>query len=319
MTSDDAYNALILSGLKGVGPSTIEKVLGLASYPLKTTLELCEYAYELRKNSLTVEQYDEARRYADFQVSMAFKNDTRIISLLDAEFPKILVASGVRIAVLYVKGNVEALNIPSVAVIGTREPTAHGEEITKRITDWMVQQGWAIVSGLALGCDSIAHKQAIESGGKTVAVMAHGLQTISPSRNVELATSILSSDGALVSEFGFDIKPAPTNFVIRDKTQSALSRGVIMIQSDLVGGSLHASRAAIKDQRPLIVPFPTDKDIAHSESKISANLLLASDDAIGKCNLLKCVPTGLENLHIIRRKEEYGRMLEILSRGLSQK
>ncbi|MCQ2995781.1 DNA-protecting protein DprA [Pseudomonas syringae] len=318
MTSDDAYNALILSGLKGVGPSTIEKVLGLSSYPLKTTLELCEYAYELRKNSLTVEQFDDARRYADFQVDMASKNDTRVISLLDAEFPKALVASGVRLVVLYVKGNVDALNIPSVAVIGTREPTPHGEEITKRITDWMVQQGWAIVSGLALGCDSIAHKQAIESGGKTVAVMAHGLQTISPSRNKDLATSILSSDGALVSEFGFDIKPVPTNFVIRDKTQSALSRGVIMIQSDLVGGSLHASRAAIKDQRPLIVPFPTDKDIAHSESKISANLLLASDDAIGKCELLKCVFAGLENLHIIRRKEDYGRMLEILSRSLSQ-
>lgn len=318
MTSDDAYNALILSGLKGVGPSTIEKVLGLSSYPLKTALELCEYAYELRKNSLTVEQFDEARRYADFQVDMASKNDTRVISLLDAEFPKTLMASGVRLAVLYVKGNVGALNIPSVAVIGTREPTPHGEEITKRITDWMVQQGWAIVSGLALGCDSIAHKQAIESGGKTIAVMAHGLQTISPSRNKDLATSILSSDGALVSEFGFDIKPAPTNFVIRDKTQSALSRGVIMIQSDLVGGSLHASRAAIKDLRPLIVPFPTYKDIAHSESKISANLLLASDDAIGKCNLLKCASAGLENLHIIRRKEEYGRMLEILSRGLSQ-
>lgn len=318
MTSDDAYNALILSGLKGVGPSTIEKVLGLSSYPLKTTLELCEYAYELRKNSLTVEQFDEARRYADFQVDMASKNDTRVISLLDAEFPKALVTSGVRLVVLYVKGNVDALNIPSVAVIGTREPTSHGEEITKRITDWMVQQGWAIVSGLALGCDSIAHKQAIESGGKTVAVMAHGLQTISPSRNKDLATSILSSDGALVSEFGFDIKPVPTNFVIRDKTQSALSRGVIMIQSDLVGGSLHASRAAIKDQRPLIVPFPTHKDIAHSESKISANLLLASDDAIGKCKLLKCVSAGLENLHIIRRKEDYGRMLEILSRGLSQ-
>ncbi|SCW99545.1 MULTISPECIES: DNA-processing protein DprA [unclassified Pseudomonas] len=318
MTSDDAYNALILSGLKGVGPSTIEKVLGLSSYPLKTALELCEYAYELRKNSLTVEQFDEARKYADFQVDMASKNDTRVISLLDAEFPKTLMASGVRLAVLYVKGNVGALNIPSVAVIGTREPTPHGEEITKRITDWMVQQGWAIVSGLALGCDSIAHKQAIESGGKTIAVMAHGLQTISPSRNKDLATSILSSDGALVSEFGFDIKPAPTNFVIRDKTQSALSRGVIMIQSDLVGGSLHASRAAIKDLRPLIVPFPTYKDIAHSESKISANLLLASDDAIGKCNLLKCASAGLENLHIIRRKEEYGRMLEILSKDLSQ-
>lgn len=318
MTSNDAYNALILSGLKGVGPSTIEKVLGLASYPLKTTLELCEYAYELRKNSLTVEQFDEARRYADFQVDMASKSDTRIISLLDAEFPKTLMASGVRLAVLYVKGNVGALNIPSVAVIGTREPTSHGEEITKRITDWMIQRGWAIVSGLALGCDSIAHKQAIESGGKTVAVMAHGLQTISPSRNKDLAASILSSDGALVSEFGFDVKPAPTNFVIRDKTQSALSRGVIMIQSDLVGGSLHASRAAIKDQRPLVVPFPTDKDIAHSECKISANLLLASDDAIGKCNLLKCTSAGLENLHIIRRKEDYGRMLEILSRSLSQ-
>ncbi|MDI3374454.1 MULTISPECIES: DNA-processing protein DprA [Pseudomonas] len=318
MTSDDAYNALILSGLKGVGPSTIEKVLGISSYPLKTTLELCEYAYELRKNSLTVEQFDEARRYADFQVDMASKSDTRIISLLDTEFPKTLMESGVRVAVLFVKGNVQALNIPSVAVIGTRQPTSHGEQITKRITDWMVQQGWAIVSGLALGCDSIAHKQAIESGGKTVAVLAHGLQTISPSRNKGLATSILSSDGVLVSEFGFDIKPAPTNFVIRDKTQSALSRGVIMIQSDLVGGSLHASRAAIKDQRPLIVPFPTDKDIAHSESKISANLLLASDDTIGKCNLLKCVPAGLEHVHIVRRREEYDSMLKILSKGLYQ-
>ncbi|HHM8124454.1 TPA: DNA-processing protein DprA [Pseudomonas aeruginosa] len=318
MTSDDAYNALILSGLKGVGPSTIEKVLGLSSYPLKTALELCEYACELRKSSLTVEQFDQARRYADFQVDMASKNDTRVISLLDAEFPKNLMASGVRLAVLYVKGNIGALNIPSVAVIGTREPTSHGEEITKRITDWMVQQGWAIVSGLALGCDSIAHKQAIESGGKTVAVMAHGLQTISPSRNKDLATSILSSDGALVSEFGFDIKPVPTNFVIRDKTQSALSRGVIMIQSDLLGGSLHASRAAIKDLRPLIVPFPTYKDITNCESKISANLLLASDDDVGKCKLLRCSSTGLENLHIIRRKEEYGGMLEILSRGSSQ-
>ena len=318
MTSDDAYNALILSGLKGVGPSTIEKVLGLSSYPLKTTLELCEYAYELRKNSLTVEQFDEARRYADFQVDMASKSDTRIISLLDTEFPKTLMDSGVRVAVLYVKGNLQALNIPSVAVIGTRQPTSHGEEITKRITDWMVQQGWAIISGLALGCDSIAHKQAVESGGKTVAVMAHGLQTVSPSRNKDLATSILSSGGALVSEFGFDIKPAPTNFVIRDKTQSALSRGVIMIQSDLVGGSLHASRAAIKDQRPLIIPFPTDKDIAHSESKISANLLLASGDTIGKCNLLKCAPAGLEYVHIVRRREEYDSMLEILSEGLCQ-
>lgn len=318
MTSDDAYNALILSGLKGVGPSTIEKVLGISSYPLKTTRELCEYAYELRKNSLTVGQFDEARRYADFQVDMASKSDTRILSLLDTEFPKTLMESGVRVAVLYVKGNVQALNIPSVAVIGTRQPTSHGEEITKRITDWMAQQRWAIVSGLALGCDSIAHKQAIESGGKTVAVMAHGLQTISPARNKDLATSILSSDGVLVSEFGFDIKPAPTNFVIRDKTQSALSRGVIMIQSDLVGGSLHASRAAIKDQRPLIVPFPTDKDIAHSESKISANLLLASDDTIGKCNLLKCVPAGLEYVHIVRRREEYDSMLKILSKGLYQ-
>lgn len=316
MMSDDAYNALILSGLKGVGPSTIEKVLALSSYPLKTVVELCEYASDLRKKSLTSEQFDEARRYADFQIDMASKNDTKIISLLDSEFPRALAISGVRVAVLYVKGNVELLNSPSVAVIGTRQPTLHGEEITKRMTHWMVQQGWAIVSGLALGCDSIAHKQAIKSFGKTVAVMAHGLHTVSPSQNKDLASSILSSGGALVSEFAFDVKPIPTNFVIRDKTQSALSQGVMMIQSDLVGGSLHASRAAIKDRRPLIVPYPTDQDIRNSESKISANLLLASDDVIGKCNLLKCDPTALEKLHIVRRREDYDMMLEVLSRSL---
>ncbi len=317
MISDDAYSALVLSGLKGVGPSTIEKVMNISSYQSKTIYELSEYASTLRKNSLSIEQFDEARRYADFQVDMASKNDTRIICLLDSQYPRALSNSGVRLALLYVKGDVELLNIPSVAVIGTRQPTLHGEEITRRMTQWMVQQDWAILSGLALGCDSIAHEQAIKSHGKTVAVMAHGLHTVSPSQNKNLASSILSSGGVLVSEFGFDVKPIPTNFVIRDKTQSALSRGVIMIQSDLIGGSLHASRAALKDRRPLIVPYPTTLDIRNSESKISANLLLASDDTVGKCNLLKCIPAALENLHVIRQKEDYTMMLEFLSRDLN--
>jgi DNA processing protein len=316
MTGDNAYKALVLSGVKGVGPSTIERVMGLASFPSHSLYELCDMAASLRKISLTTELFDVALKYAEFQVEAALRNGTQIICPLDVEYPENLKRSSVRLAVLYVKGEVKILNRPSVAIIGTREPTAHGEEIAKRITRWMVEQKWVVVSGLALGCDSIAHQTAVTSGGQTVAVMAHGLNTVSPAGNKALAASIIDSGGALVSEFGFDVKPSPSNFVVRDKTQSGLSNGVIIIQSDVKGGSLHASRAAIKDHRPLIVPYPTIKDIEALEPKICANLLLADGAFIEKCELLKCDPNALSNICIIKTSADYVDMLKLLYKDL---
>jgi DNA processing protein len=91
-------------------------------------------------------------------------------------------------------------------------------------------------------------------------VLAHGLQTVAPRQHQSLADDILAGGGALLSEFPFGRPPLPPQFVKRDRTQAGLAQGVVMIQSDVRGGSLHAARAALVYQRWLAVPYPTGKD-----------------------------------------------------------
>jgi DNA processing protein len=188
--------------------------------------------------------------------------------------------------------------------------------ITRRITDFFCSQRWSVVSGLALGCDGIAHRAAIEAGGHTVAVLAHGLQTVSPSQHRKLAEEILSSGGALVSEYRFGQGAMPNQFVKRDRTQAGLSRGVVMIQSDLKGGSLHASRAALDYERWLAVPYPTAADQQANEPKIQANLMIANSGAdIDRANLLKCHISRLSKVIVLRAREEYPQLVAEPSPG----
>ncbi|PTC17129.1 DNA-processing protein DprA [Pseudomonas baetica] len=313
MLSQNAFLALVLSALKGIGASTINKALSLHN-PNGTIFELCEMASSLRKIPFDASIYDAAMSSAEFQKKAAETNGIEVVSTLDGKYSELLRGSGSAPALLFLQGNSQLLNKKSVAVIGTREPTEHGKIIAQRITEYVVGQGWVIVSGLAIGCDAIAHRQALDSGGGTVAVLAHGLQMIAPRQNQELARDIVSKGGLLVSEFAFGVKASGPNFVIRDKTQAGLSSGVIMIQSDLKGGSLHASRSAIKFGRSLIVPYPTVRDIENAEPKISANLMLSEGDSVARCNLLKATASELSNLMVLKSKFDYPDMLKSLDR-----
>ncbi|MCK6844201.1 DNA-processing protein DprA [Klebsiella pneumoniae] len=209
-----------------------------------------------------------------------------------------------------VGGDTTSYSNHSVAIIGTREPTAHGVQIAQRISRFFAERGSSIVSGLALGCDAIAHETALRCGGHTVAVLAHGLQMISPSKHKDLAERILESGGALVSEYPFGQSVQAQQFVKRDKTQAGLADGVVMIQSDLKGGSLHASRAALEYGRWLAVPYPTDRDRANDEPKIQANLLIADGAPGPKTALLRCRESALSHIVVLRSKEDYQRLLE---------
>ncbi|WP_235038312.1 DNA-processing protein DprA [Pseudomonas brassicacearum] len=233
-----------------------------------------------------------------------------IISALDEDYPALLSATKDDPFILFVKGTLSQTPEKSVAIIGTRQPTKHGEMITRRITDFFCGQSWSVVSGLALGCDGIAHRAAIESGGHTVAVLAHGLQTVAPSQHRKLAEEILNSGGALVSEYRFGQGALPTQFVKRDRTQAGLSQGVVMIQSDLKGGSLHASRAALDYDRWLAVPYPTAADEQANEPKIQANLMIANHSAdIDRANLLKCHISRLSKVIVLRAKDDYPQLV----------
>ncbi|BAL23720.1 hypothetical protein AZKH_1398 [Azoarcus sp. KH32C] len=237
----------------------------------------------------------------------------RIVSVLDDDFPKLLKDTADSPFFLYIKGQWPPNPLKSVAVIGTRQPTEHGGIIAKRITTYLSENGWSIVSGLATGCDAIAHRASLDRFGHTVAVLAHGLHTVTPKQHERLAAEILDRGGALVTEYAFGVDPIPPNFVKRDRIQAGLARGVVMVQSDLKGGSLHASRAALDYGRILAVPEPTERDLAKQEQKAEANRVMAFGSDSEKLELLKRSPRdNLEGLFILHGKDDYDKLVSSL-------
>jgi DNA processing protein len=184
-----------------------------------------------------------------------------------------------------------------------------GAIITRRLTTVFAERGWSIVSGLALGCDAIAHQTALDCQGHTVAVLAHGLHTVAPRQHVSLAAQILDAGGQLVSAYPFGQDPIPAYFAERDAVQAGMARAVVMIQSDLEGGSLHASRAALRYGRILAVPAATQRDLNNHEPKSGANRILTDGAEREKMTLLDCAAAQLEHLIVLRSKDDYAQLL----------
>jgi DNA processing protein len=245
---------------------------------------------------------------AEGQAERAARSGARIVSRWDEEYPTLLAATRDDPVVLYVQG-AWALNLDaSVAIVGTRTPTDDGAVITERVTAHFVDRRWSIVSGLALGCDAVAHRTALRAHGHTVAVLAHGLHTLAPRQHRALADDILDGGGAWVSEFPFGCEPRPPQFVKRDRTQAGLAQGTVLIQSDLTGGSLHAARAALDYDRWLAVAYPTARDRTRAEPTIRANLLVADGAAHEKARLLHCPADALERVIVVRSRGDYGHL-----------
>lgn len=307
--STKTHMLLTLSMLKGIGPAALRNVAQIPYFEEEGIAELLARLPRNAGANIDAAAIAAAVVEADRQVDLAQAADARIISTTDSEYPSLLKKTKDDPQILFVKGKLAEEPEKSVAIIGTREPTEHGRVIAQRLTGFFVGEGWSVVSGLALGCDALAHEATLDAEGHTVAILAHGLQTVAPSRHKKLAARILESGGALVTEYKFGQEPLPTNFVKRDRIQSGFAQGVVMVQSDLRGGSLHASRASLGYGRWLAVPFPTDQDISRSEAKIQANLLLADGPPKEKAALLKCEQRDLVRVIILRSKSDYARML----------
>lgn len=295
---------LALLSLNNVGPKTVQF---LHTQKLLDNFSIDDIAASniivARALNESQDAWDRAQEFAEEQLHLAEADNIRIISILDHDYPALLKDSKDDPCLLYVKGQLhDGKN--SVAVIGTRKSTSYGEKLTREITAKLVEQKQSIVSGLALGCDTVAHDTAIRNGGHTVAVLAHGLQTIFPASNRQLAEKILNTGGALVSQYPIGTDTQPFRFVERDKTQAGLSRGVVMVQSPVNGGSLHASRAAISYGRWLASPVYNNPE----ESNTSANTLLATGTDKAKCELLKCRSYKLNNVFILDPDNGYSEL-----------
>lgn len=301
---------LTLSMLKGIGPVALKKASSIGGLVDKAIEELASEIPQISRALANGGDWQSAQDAAARQIDDAERYRARILSPLDPEYPHLLAATKDDPFILYVQGSLASNPVQSVAVIGTREPTAHGSLIAKRITQFFAEHEWSIVSGLAIGCDAVAHQTALDVGAHTVAVLAHGLHMIAPTRHKKLAQDILDSGGALVSEYPFGQNVQSQQYVKRDRTQAGMAQGVVMVQSDVKGGSLHASRASLDYGRWLAVPYPTDRDRENAEPKVQANLLIAEGTDVERADLLRCSSSALSRVAILRGREDYLRMID---------
>lgn len=142
---------------------------------------------------------------------------------------------------------------PTVAIMGTRKPTAYGNEVTHQLAFDLAKRGVVIVSGLALGVDGLAHRAALEAGGTTVAVLANGLPGIYPATHRTLAKQILESGGALISEYEPETNARGYQFLERNRIVSGLSDAIIITEAAARSGTLNTAAHALEQGREVFV------------------------------------------------------------------
>lgn len=155
--------------------------------------------------------------------------------------------------ILFCKGDISLLKSLCVAVVGTRRVTKYGKEITHKFAFDMAFAGITIVSGLADGVDSVAHKAALDAGGKTIAVLGGGFNNIYPATNIPLYQSILDKGGLVVTEYKPNVLPASYTFPARNRIIAGLCRGVLITEATLKSGSMHTKEYALENGRDLFV------------------------------------------------------------------
>lgn len=180
---------------------------------------------------------------------------------------------------LFYKGNISIIHEPCIAIVGTREVTPGGEKAGFYIASEFSKRGFCIVSGLAIGCDSAAHKGALKVSGKTIAFLAHGLDTVYPPQNTDIANEIVEKGGLLLSEYPIGIGVNRYNLVARDRLQAGISLATIVIQTGVTGGTMHAANATLISNKPLYTLSYGDS-ATNNHEKTKGNKLLVNKGAI---------------------------------------
>jgi len=153
----------------------------------------------------------------------------------------------------YFTGTLPETRQTTIAIVGTRKPTAYGKEVTHKFAFELAKRGIIIISGLALGVDSIAHRATLEAGGKTIAVLANGLDSIYPANHYDLAKDIINSGGAIISEYEPEVEARSFQFLERNRIVSGLADAVIVTEAAIRSGTLATVSHALEQGREVFV------------------------------------------------------------------
>lgn len=215
--------------------------LQAAKLPERFIVELLEY----RKNVKPEEVYNKLKMHG-----------IRIISIADTEYPTLLQEIHNPPFVVYVRGKILSEDENAIAIVGSRRCTDYGRNATKEMATNLSRSKITIISGLAYGIDSVAHRSALAAGGRTIAVLGSGLDQIYPAENQNLAETIIEN-GALLSEYPIGMPGLVQNFPARNRIISGLSKGVLVAEAGEKSGTIHTANFALEQNRQLYaIPGP---------------------------------------------------------------
>lgn len=246
---------LLLKNIKGIGNVKINKEyvpLLKSGMAYNSLLEVLHKKYDIEIVNNAV------KKTAEAVTRLSERKDIEIITVFDSGYPESLMDMDYnRPPILYIKGDSSILNQAGMAVIGTREPSEKGISMSKVIVNKIIKEhDFNVISGLAIGCDEIAHKETIANNGKTLAVLPSGFDNIVPVKNKELAEEIVINGGCLVSEYEPDVVVNNSNFIKRDALIATLANTILVIECGIKSGTMHTVKFADKIGRTIACCYP---------------------------------------------------------------
>jgi len=297
MDPDERLAALRLHLTPGIGPrlyAALVERFGSAGAALDAPASALVEAPGIGRNTARRIREGMAQADPDEELARAARAGVRVLVRGEADYPLSLGYLVDAPPVLYVKGTLEAEDAQAVTIVGTRKCSLYGSDQAERLAGGLARAGFTVVSGLARGIDSAAHRGALAAGGRTLAVLGNGLATVYPPENARLAGAV-TERGALVSEFPMAAEPAAENFPRRNRILAALGLGTVVVEAGRRSGALITARfAAELGKEVFAVPNRVDAPGAagvHALLRDGAKLVESVTDVLDEFPDLE-VPAG---------------------------
>ncbi len=247
--------------------------------------ELLQYSF-FRKRLLGFKDWDEVERIQDF----SYENNIVIVAAGSAFYPKSLNNIFDLPVLLFCKGELSLLNSTSLAVVGTRAVSPYGVAVLSRFIPILVEAGFCIVSGMAIGVDASAHKATLKAKGNTIAVLGSGVEKPSPVQNSHLYKEIIDNGGLVVSEFAPNARVLKQNFPQRNRIIAGLCKGTLIIEAGAKSGSLITADIAQSYSRDVFsVPGPITSSLSEGVNSLINNgavMVCSPEDILAHYDLL---------------------------------
>jgi len=275
-----------LRNINGVGDKIFKKLLSIFKSPAEVFG--AEKNDLLKVSGIGINIIDEIKQFDDWDrlrkvCAKISRMGYKLIKYTDESYPENLGRIYNPPVLFYSKGDIDIKDSKSVAIVGSRQPDRYGRTVTEKLVKELVGNGFTIVSGLAKGIDTMAHKSALKYGGRTIAVLGSGLDYIYPYENRNLYHEI-TLNGAVISEFALGTKPESGNFPRRNRLISGLSLGVLVVQAAEGSGSLITADFALEQNREIFaVPGSIGNTLSLGTNKLiqrGAKLVSEVDDIL---------------------------------------